>query len=109
MAYVRPRCQPLWEGAASFIEDRLAQVFLMQTAMTPDEEYATTLLGLTEMVMTGTTTLVDPGTTRFPDAVMAAYEAVGCRVMTGEHVTDRENPVNLPVYETGSLPALTAL
>ncbi|MCP5029588.1 MAG: amidohydrolase family protein [Actinomycetia bacterium] len=83
------------------VEDRLAQVFLMQTAMTAEEEYATTLLGLTEMVMTGTTTLVDPGTTRFPDAVMAAYEAVGCRVMTGEHVTDRQNPVNLPVYETG--------
>ncbi len=82
------------------VEDRLAQVFLMQASMTPDEEYATTLLGLTEMVMTGTTTLVDPGTTRFPDAVMAAYEAVGCRVITGEQVTDRENPINLPVYET---------
>ena len=82
------------------VKDRLAQVFLMQTAMTADEEYVTTLLGLAEMLMTGTTSLVDPGTTRFPEAVMAAYEAAGCRVMIGEHVTDRENPVNLPVYET---------
>lgn len=82
------------------VENRLAQVFVMQTAMTPDEEYVTTLLGLTEMLMTGTTSLVDPGTTRFPDAVMAAYEAAGCRVMIGEHITDRDNPLNLPVYET---------
>ena len=82
------------------VENRLAQVFVMQTAMTPQEEYATTLLGLAEMLMTGTTSFVDPGTTRFPEATMAAYEAAGCRVMIGEHVTDRENPLNLPVYET---------
>lgn len=82
------------------VKDRLAQVFLMQTAMTAEEEYAVTLLGLVEMLTTGTTTFVDPGTTRFPDAVFDAYRAAGCRVMTGEHVTDRDNPVNLPVYET---------
>lgn len=82
------------------VENRLAQVFSMQTAMTADEEYVTTLLGLAEMLMTGTTSLVDPGTTRFPEATMAAYEAAGCRVMIGEHVTDRENAVNLPVYGT---------
>ena len=83
------------------VEGRLAHVFAMQSAMTADEEYVTTLLGLTEMLMTGTTTLVDPGTTRFPDACMAAYEAAGCRVITGEHVTDTDNDVNLPVYDTG--------
>ncbi len=82
------------------VQDRLAQVFLMQSAMTAEEEYVTTLLGLTEMLLTGTTTLVDPGTTRFPEATLAAYEAAGCRVMIGEHVTDRANAVNLPVYET---------
>ncbi len=82
------------------VDERLAQVFKMQGAMTGDEEYAVTLLGLIEMLQTGTTTFVDPGTTRFPDAAMAAYEAAGCRVMTGEHVTDRANPVNLPVYDT---------
>ncbi len=82
------------------VENRLAQVFVMQTAMTAEEEYVTTLLGLTEMLMSGTTSLVDPGTTRFPEAVMAAYEAAGCRVMIGEHVTDLPNPVHLPVYDT---------
>ena len=83
------------------VKDRLAQVFLMQNAMTAEEEHVVTLLGLVEMLTTGTTTFVDPGTTRFPDAVLDAYRVAGCRVMTGEHVTDRDNPVNLPVYETG--------
>ncbi len=82
------------------VEDRLAYVFQMQSAMTAEEEHDTTLLGLVELLKGGTTCFVDPGSTRFLDAALPAYEAAGCRVMTGEHVTDLDNALNLPIYDT---------
>jgi cytosine/adenosine deaminase-related metal-dependent hydrolase len=82
------------------VPNRLALVFAMQSVMTEEEEYVTTLLGLAELLRSGTTTLVDPGTTKYPEACMSAYEAAGCRVVIGEQVTDVENQLNLPVYDT---------
>lgn len=82
------------------VRDRLRHVFAMQSAMTESEEYLTTLLGLAELLGTGTTTLVDPGTTKYPEACLAAYEQAGCRVVIGEQVQDRENGLHLPVYDT---------
>ncbi len=81
-------------------ERYLPNVFRLSQVMTPEEEYHTSLLALTELVRTGTTTIVDPGSTRFVDACLPAYAASGCRVITGVHVTDRPNPINLPVYRT---------
>ena len=80
--------------------DYLPNVFTLQGAMTAEEEYLTSLLGITELLKYGTTTFLDPGSTKFLDAGLRAYEQSGCRVMVGAHVTDRPNPVNLPVYET---------
>ena len=81
---------------------RLREVFRLQSMMTEDEEYATSLLALTELVKTGTLTLVDPGTTRYLDACLQAYADSGCRIITGTQVTDAEAAVegNLPCYET---------
>src|SRR6266567_3827975 len=78
----------------------LPNVFKLQSVMTPEEEYATSLLGITELIKYGTTCFVDPGSTKNIDACMAAYEQSGIRITTGTHVTDRPNPLNLPVYET---------
>jgi cytosine/adenosine deaminase-related metal-dependent hydrolase len=78
----------------------LPNVFKLQGVMTPEEEYATSLLGITEVLKYGTTCFVDPGSTKHIDACMAAYEQSGIRITTGTHVTDRPNPLNLPVYET---------
>ena len=82
------------------VPDRLRHVFAMQSVMTEEEEYLTTLLGLAELLGTGTTTLVDPGTTKFPEACLAAYDQAGCRVVIGEQVQDRENGLHLPVHDT---------
>lgn len=82
------------------VPKRLKHVFAMQSVMTEEEEYLTTLLGLAELLGTGTTTLVDPGTTKFAEACLAAYEEAGCRVIIGEQVQDLENDLNLPVYTT---------
>ena len=78
----------------------LPSVFALQSAMTEEEEYLTTLLGVTELVKYGTTCFLDPGSTKFLDACLPAYEAAGCRVIVGAQVTDRPNPINVPVYAT---------
>ena len=62
----------------------LVHVFALQDAMTEEEEYLTTLLGLVELLKNGTVCFVDPGSTKFPDACLQAYEDSGIRVMLGE-------------------------
>ena len=78
----------------------LPYVFSLQQVMTPEEEQATSLLAITELLSYGTTTFLDPGSTKHLDACLGAYEQSGCRIIVGEHVADRDNPLNLPVYGT---------
>ena len=78
----------------------LPNVFKLQGAMTEAEEYSTSLLAITELLKHGTTCFVDPGSTKGLDACMQAYQESGCRIVVGWQVTDRPNPLNLPVYET---------
>lgn len=80
--------------------DYLPNVFKLQAAMNEEEEYHTSLLGITELLKYGTTTFVDPGSTKYLDACMDVYEKAGCRIVVGAHNTDLPNPVNVPVYET---------
>ena len=77
--------------------DYLGRVFQLANQMRPEEEYLTSLLALTECLKYGTTTIVDPGSTRYPDACMKAYEESGARVIIGASVTDLPNPINLPL------------
>jgi cytosine/adenosine deaminase-related metal-dependent hydrolase len=78
----------------------LPNVFRLQAAMTPEEEHATSLLAITELLKGGTTTLLDPGSTKHLDTCLDAYARAGCRIVVGEHVVDRPNTLNLPVYST---------
>ena len=78
----------------------LPNVFALQSVMTAAEERLTSLLAITELLKYGTTTFVDPGSTKHIDACLDAYRQAGCRVVTGAQVTDRENPLNVPTYET---------
>ncbi len=78
----------------------LPNVFKLQSVMTKEEEYYTSLLAITELLKYGTTSFLDPGSTKHIDACMKAYEDSGCRVIVGAQVTDRPNPLNLPVYAT---------
>ena len=86
----------------------LPYVFRLQMAMTEEEEYYTTLLGLVELLKGGTVGFVDPGSTKFPDACLQAYEDAGIRVILGECVADREAPFPLPRYGTEEAIARTA-
>lgn len=78
----------------------LPNVFRLQQAMTADDEYATSLLAIVELLKYGTTTFIDPGTTTHLDECLAAYDLAGCRIVIGRSVQDRPNPLNLPVYGT---------
>ena len=78
----------------------LANVFKLQGAMTAEDEYYTSLLGITELLKYGTTCFLDPGSTKFLDTCLQAYEAAGCRIVVGAQVADRSNPINIPVTST---------
>jgi 5-methylthioadenosine/S-adenosylhomocysteine deaminase len=86
----------------------LPYVFRLQMAMTEEEEYYTTLLGLVELLRNGTVCFVDPGSTKFPDACLQAYQDAGIRVILGECVADREATFPLRRYDTAEAVARTA-
>jgi cytosine/adenosine deaminase-related metal-dependent hydrolase len=85
----------------------LKHVFALQNAMTEEEEYHTTLLGLLELVKNGNVCFLDPGSTKFPDACLQAYQDAGIRVVIGECVIDQDSPLALPRYPTGEAIART--
>ena len=70
----------------------------LQGAMSAEDEYYTSLLGITELLKYGTTCFLDPGSTKYLDACMQAYEESGCRIVVGNQVVDKPNPLRLPVY-----------
>jgi cytosine/adenosine deaminase-related metal-dependent hydrolase len=76
----------------------LGHVFSLQGAMNEEDEYYTSLLGITELLKYGTTCFLDPGSTKYLDACMQAYEQAGCRIVVGAQVVDQPNPLHLPVY-----------
>lgn len=80
--------------------ERLLEVFRLQSAMTEEEEYWTTLLGVIELVRSGTVSFVDPGSTKFLDACLQVYADAGCRVITGTSLIDRPSPLALPFMST---------
>ena len=78
----------------------LPNVFKLQGALTAEEEYYVSLLAITELLKYGTTCFLDPGSTKFLDSCIRAYEESGCRIIIGWHVADRPNPVNIPQSTT---------
>ena len=86
--------------------DYLPNVFKLQGVMTEEEEYYTSLLGITELLKYGTTCFMDPGSTKYLDACMQVYDESGIRIITGTHALDLPNPVNVPVYSTSEATAV---
>ncbi len=82
------------------VKDRLVTVFQLQSAMTEEEEYFTSLLAIVELLKSGTTCFMDPGSTKYPDACLQAYENSGCRIILGECVTDIQEARKLPLFPT---------
>ncbi|MBI2185450.1 MAG: amidohydrolase [Thaumarchaeota archaeon] len=78
----------------------LSYVFKLQSAMTPEEEYYTSLLATTELLKNGCTTIVDPGTIKDLDSGIKAIEQSGIRAIIGKEATDMVNPLNIHVADT---------
>ena len=87
--------------------ERLSEVFRLQSAMTADEEYATSLLAIIELLKGGTVTFLDPGSTKYLDVCLQVYEDSGCRIVTGESLIDVESPLQLPRFPTDEALART--
>jgi 5-methylthioadenosine/S-adenosylhomocysteine deaminase len=80
--------------------DRLREVFRLQSAMTEEEEYWTSLLAIIELMRSGTVSFVDPGSTNHVDACLQVYADAGCRVVTGTGLIDQPSDLALPCYST---------
>ncbi len=80
--------------------ERLREVFRLQSAMTEEEEYWTSLLAVIELIRSGTVSFVDPGSTQHLDASLQVYADSGCRVVTGVSVIDQPSDLELPHYAT---------
>ena len=85
--------------------DYFPNVFKLQSVLTEEEEYYASLLAITELLKYGTTCLLDPGTTKYLDACMQAYEESGCRIVVGRHAIDRPGRLPVPVYSTMPRPS----
>jgi cytosine/adenosine deaminase-related metal-dependent hydrolase len=80
--------------------ERLLEVFRLQSAMTEEEEYYTSLLAITELLKGGTVTFLDPGSTKYIDACLQVYAQTGCRLVTGTSLIDQPDPRALPSFPT---------
>ncbi len=85
----------------------LRTVFRLQQAMTAEEEYLTSLLGITELLKYGVTTFLDPGTTTYLDACMEAYRESGCRIIVGRSVNDAGDVAGVAPTNTDAALAAT--
>lgn len=81
-------------------EEYVSYVFRLQAEMTEEEEYYTSLLAITELLKYGTTCILDPGSTKFLDVCLNAYEQSGVRAVVGTHVLDRHTNIPLPMRRT---------
>ncbi len=85
----------------------LRTVFVLQQSMSEEEEYLTSLLGITELLKYGVTTFMDPGTTTHLDACMEAYRESGCRIIVGRSVNDTGDVAGVPPMSTDEALAAT--
>jgi 5-methylthioadenosine/S-adenosylhomocysteine deaminase len=88
-------------------QQRLIDVFRLQSEMSEEDEYYTSLLAIIELLKSGTVTFVDPGSTKFVDACLQVYQDSGCRIVTGESLVDEQDPRKLPYFPTDEALART--
>jgi len=84
-------CQALFRGMADdlpLLEWLRRRIWPLEAAHTEASLRASAELGLAEMLVAGTTTILDMGTVRHHDAVMAACLASGIRAVSGKAMMD---------------------
>ena len=92
-------CQTLFRGLADdlSLEDWLAQrIWPLEAAHTADSIYSSAMLGATELLLGGTTAILDMETVRHTGAAFEALESIGIRATAGKCLMDApSNPAGL--------------
>ena len=92
-------CQTLFRGLADdlSLEDWLTQrIWPLEAAHTAESIYASAMLGAAELLLGGTTAILDMETVRHTDAAFEALEAIGIRATAGKCLMDApSNPAAL--------------
>lgn len=95
--FVQPHihlCQTLLRSAADdmvLIDWLSERVWPYEDALRPDELYASARLGIAELVLGGTTSVLDMGTVRHTDAIGSAVEESGIRAFIGKCMMDLDD------------------
>jgi 5-methylthioadenosine/S-adenosylhomocysteine deaminase len=95
-------CQTLMRNLADdmvLIDWLQKRIWPYEAALEFDELYASAELGLSELILGGTTTLLDMGTVRHTDAVAEAVKASGIRGFIGKCMMDLGEQVPGPLLE----------
>jgi cytosine/adenosine deaminase-related metal-dependent hydrolase len=92
-------CQTLFRGLADdlSLEDWLTRrIWPLEAAHTEDSIHASAMLGAAELLLGGTTAVLDMETIRHTGAAFEALETIGIRATAGKCLMDRpENPAGL--------------
>ena len=91
-------CQTLFRGLAEDLEllDWLGErVWPLEAAHDEESTYWSARLGLTELLLGGTTSILDMGSLRHTDSTFRACAESGIRAACGRAMMDRENPSGL--------------
>lgn len=84
-------CQTLFRGLADDLEllDWLQRkIFPFEAAHTPGSMYSSAMLGIAELVRSGTTTILDMGSMNHEDEVIRAISETGMRAFVGKAMMD---------------------
>lgn len=99
-------CQTLFRGMAedlellSWLGDK---IWPMEAAHDEESAYWSARLGLTELLLSGTTSILDMGTLKHTDAIFMACEEAGVRATVGRAMMDRPNPAGLSMNAEANL------
>ena len=92
-------CQTLFRGLADdlALEDWLAKrIWPLEAAHTPESIYWSAMLGAAELLLGGTTTILDMETVRHTGSAFEALESIGLRATAGKCLMDGpSNPASL--------------
>lgn len=95
-------CQTLFRGRAddlALIDWLRSRIWPLEAAHSEDSVYYSALLGLGELIRSGTTTILDMETVHHADAAFRAIESSGMRAISGKVMMDHGTEVPLPLQE----------
>lgn len=98
-------CQTLFRGRAddmALIDWLRKRIWPLEAAHDEESVYFSALLGLGELIKSGTTTILDMETVHHTDSAFQAIQASGIRALSGKVMMDHGTEVPLPLQEKTS-------